>query len=73
MPHRLPHGKVEKNGETEWSIRSGEKKKWRPNAPLGLYGFSKKKNNHTGSLKIVFLFMVYEKISYTSSLICTVF
>ena len=63
MPHRLPHGKVEKRVRPSGAFSLEKKKKWRPNAPLGLYGFSKKKNNHTGSLKIVFLFMVYKKIS----------
>ena len=40
-----------------------KREKWRPNAALGPYGFSKNESNHVGSVKTDLLIMVYKKIS----------
>ena len=61
--------KMQKNVETEWLIRSGKKAIWRPNEPFGLYGFSKYKSTHVGSVRNCFIFMVYKKIPDSQYLI----
>ena len=55
--------KNEKNAGPKVAFGLEKSKMGRPEAAFGLCGFSKKKNNHAGLVKMIFLIMVYQKNS----------